>query len=128
MLSRSSSNAADTFEGAPVVQSNYSFLSLIQVFGGQDAVISTIATLNAKDQQNIIDAAAAAKVKRFLPSEFGSDTSVEGLEELAPMLQRKQEVLDYLKTKQAEGLSWTALYTGPWIDWVSLTIFLVNED
>ncbi|KAM0318827.1 hypothetical protein ACHAPQ_010547 [Fusarium lateritium] len=53
-----------------------------------------------------------------MPSEFGSDTSVDGLETMAPFLKGKQNVMDYVKTKEAEGLTWTALYTGPWVDWL----------
>jgi hypothetical protein len=54
-----------------------------------------------------------------MPSEFGSDTSVDGLEKMAPFLKGKQDVMDYVKSKEADGLSWTAIFTGPWIDWVS---------
>jgi hypothetical protein len=79
-----------------------------------------LSTANIAKQKTVIDAVAAAKVKRFMPSEFGSDTSVESLEKMAPFLKGKQDVMDYVKTKEAEGLTWTALFTGPWIDWVSL--------
>jgi hypothetical protein len=58
-------------------------------------------------------------VKRFLPSEFGIDTSVEGLEDSAAFLKGKQDVMDYVKSKEVEGLSWTAIFVGSWIDWVS---------
>ena len=123
VLSRDSSSVSDkTFEGAPVVKSDYTFASLVNVFTGQDAVISTLSTANTAEQKVVIDAVASAKVKRFMPSEFGSDTSVDGLEKMAPFLKGKQDVMDYVKTKEAEGLSWTALFTGPWIDWVSTNI------
>ncbi|KAF4964885.1 hypothetical protein FSARC_7230 [Fusarium sarcochroum] len=119
VLSRSSSTTVDeTFEGAPIVKSDYTFESLVTVFTEQDAVISTLSTANIAGQKIVIDAVAAAKVKRFMPSEFGSDTSVDGLEKMAPFLKGKQDVMDYVKTKEAEGLSWTALFTGPWIDWM----------
>ncbi|KAH7251484.1 hypothetical protein BKA59DRAFT_435379 [Fusarium tricinctum] len=118
VLSRSSNVTDATFHGATVVKSDYTFPSLVTVFTGQDAVISTLSTANVDEQMVVIDAVAAAKVKRFMPSEFGSDTSVEGLETMAPFLKGKQDVMDYVKTKEAEGLSWTALYTGPWIDWM----------
>lgn len=101
------------------MESDYSFASLVDVFKGQDAVVSTLATLSVQQQLGIIDAAVAAGVKRFLPSEFGSDTSVDDEVDVAPFLSDKQEVVKYLRTKEADGLSWTALCTGPWIDWVS---------
>ncbi|KAF9783635.1 hypothetical protein IL306_008762 [Fusarium sp. DS 682] len=119
VLSRASSNVTDsTFLGASIVKSDYTFPSLVEVFTGQDAVISTLATSNIAEQKIVIDAVAAAKVKRFIPSEFGSDTSLEGLENMAPFLKQKQGVMDYVKSKEPEGLSWTAIFTGPWIDWM----------
>lgn len=120
VLSRATSTTTDpTFHGATIVKSDYTFPSLVQVFTGQDAVISTLSTANIAEQKTVIDAVAAAKVKRFMPSEFGSDTSVDGLEDMAPFLKSKHDVMDYVKSKEAEGLTWTALFTGPWIDWVS---------
>ncbi|KAG5748881.1 hypothetical protein H9Q70_008445 [Fusarium xylarioides] len=119
VLSRTSSDVADlTFLDAAIVKSDYTFSSLVDVFTGQDAVISTLSTANIAEQKIVIDAVAAAKVKRFMPSEFGSDTSVEGLEKMAPFLKGKQDVMDYVKSKEADGLSWTAIFTGPWIDWM----------
>ncbi|UZP44984.1 hypothetical protein NXS19_012796 [Fusarium pseudograminearum] len=119
VLSRASSTATDeTFYGAKIVKSDYTPESLVQVLNGQDAVISTLSTANIAEQKTIIDAVAAAKVKRFMPSEFGSDTSIDGLEKMAPFLKGKQDVMDYVKTKEVEGLTWTALFTGPWIDWM----------
>ncbi|KAL6828039.1 hypothetical protein V8C40DRAFT_265186 [Trichoderma camerunense] len=44
------------------------------VLQGHDALVSTISPAAVGDQKTIIDAAVAAKVRRFLPSEFGVDT------------------------------------------------------
>ncbi|CAG1971739.1 unnamed protein product [Fusarium graminearum] len=119
VLSRASSTSTDeTFHGAKIVKSDYTPESLVDVLTGQDAVISTLSTANIAEQKTVIDAVAAAKVKRFMPSEFGSDTSIEGLEKMAPFLKGKQDVMDYVKSKEGEGLTWTALFTGPWIDWM----------
>lgn len=74
-----------------------------------------------EDQKKIIDAAVAARVKRFLPNEFGADTSDERLGEMFALFKVKQELVAYLKQKEADGLSWTALCTGSWIDWVCIT-------
>ena len=108
------------FLGGTIIRSDYTFDSLVKVFTGQDAVVSTLATANIAEQQIIVDAVAAAKVKRFVPSEFGSDTSVEGLETMAPFLKEKQDFMEYVKSKESEGLSWTAIFTGAWLDWVSV--------
>lgn len=103
------------------MQSDYTYDSLVGAFQGQDALVCAIPTVQIEEQRQIIDAAVAAEVKRFLPSEFGTDTSVEGLGEMASFFAAKQEVVAYLREKEAEGLSWTALYTGPWIDWVRIS-------
>ena len=39
----------------------------------QDAVVSTVGTAGLPGQSVLVDAAVAANVKRFLPSDFGSD-------------------------------------------------------
>ena len=105
-------------DNVSIVQSDYTFESLVNVFHGQDAVVCATPAVNIEDQRKIIDAAVAAKVKRILPNEFGADTSVDGLGEISALFKAKQKVVAYLKEKEAEGLSWTALCTGPWVDWV----------
>jgi uncharacterized protein YbjT (DUF2867 family) len=107
-----------TNRATPTIQSDYSFPSLVEAFKNQDAVVCAIATLDVSAQRTIVDAAVAAGVKRYMPSEYGSDTSVADEHERAGFLKSKQEVMGYIKTKEAQGLTWTALFTGAWIDWV----------
>lgn len=57
-------------------------------------------------------------VKRFLPSEFSSNTLSDTVQELVPVFQSKKEVLDYLKSKEIEGMSWTGIASGLLFDWV----------
>ena len=47
--------------------------SVTAAFEGQDAVVSTIGTAGLPAQNVLVEAAVAANVKRFLPSDFGSD-------------------------------------------------------
>ena len=47
--------------------------SVTAAFEGQDAVVSTIGTAGLSGQGVLVEAAVAANVKRFLPSDFGSD-------------------------------------------------------
>jgi hypothetical protein len=68
----------------------------------------------------MIDAAIQAGVKRFLPSELSANGIAKAARELVPPFQQKWEVLEYLKEKEGQGLSWTGLATGPLLDWVSL--------
>lgn len=81
-------------------------------------MISIVGNGGFSNQQKLIDAALAAGVKRFIPSEFGNNTADERVRALAPLLDGKKAIVDYLKEKQ-DRLSWTALITGPFFDWVS---------
>lgn len=47
--------------------------SVTAAFEGQDAVVSTVGTAGLPGQGVLVEAAVAANVKRFLPSDFGSD-------------------------------------------------------
>lgn len=121
ILTRTTSKAPSAVEEARVIHSDYTLESLTHVFQGQDAIVNTVPVVHFEDQQQIIDAAIAAKVKRFLPNEFGVDNSAEGVGEVATAYFKvKREVVAYLRQKQAEGLSWTALCTGSWVDWVRI--------
>lgn len=102
-----------------IVKTDYSPESLATAFKGQDAVISIVGTSGFADQAKIIDAAVSAGVKRFFPSEFGSDTSNADVRAIVPIFNGKRQVVDYLKTKESGTFSWTALITGPFFDWVN---------
>lgn len=74
-LTRETSSA--TFpEGAKVAKTDFSMNSLTEIFKGQDAVVSMLPITALGDQGTIIEAAIAAGVKRFIPSEYGSDSTV----------------------------------------------------
>jgi len=47
--------------------------SVTAAFEGQDAVVSTVGTAGVPGQNILVEAAVAAGVKRFLPSDFGCD-------------------------------------------------------
>ena len=48
--------------------------SLTDALQGHDAVVSTLASVAIAVQLRLVQAAAEAHVKRFIPSEFGSNT------------------------------------------------------
>ena len=90
---------------------------LLEAFKGQDAVISTIAPSNVAHQKTIIDTAIKAGVKRFVPSEFGSDTLNDNAMAILPQFfKEKKETVEYLKAKEKEGLTWTAVVNGPFFE------------
>lgn len=90
----------------------------MSIFRGQDAVVSSIPRTSVTVQIMIIDAAIAAGVKRFLPSEYGGDSSLPGIEKKLSFTAGKQQIGEYLMSKETEGLTWTRVFTGPFLDWV----------
>jgi hypothetical protein len=61
------------------------------------------------EQYKFIDACLAAKVKRYIPTEYGLDDLPDWLVELRPMFRIKHDVRDYLVSKEKEGLDWTCI-------------------
>lgn len=110
------SSKAELPNEVKVFRTDYSEKSLEEAFKGQDAAVSTISGDGLGIQKAIVDAAVAAGVKFFLPSEYGIDTSNPDAPKLIPFLKSKVEALDYLKSKQ-DQISWAALITGSLFDW-----------
>lgn len=118
VVSRQESSA--TFpEGITVVKSDFSPSHLEQTFKGSDAIVSTITTTAIGEQLKIVDAASQAGVKRFITSDFGSDVSDPAVLKAVPILGGKKEVVDHLKTKEKDGLTWSAIVNGAFTSFVS---------
>jgi phosphoribulokinase len=60
-------------------------------------------------------------VKRFLPSEYGSNTNDERVLEKVPILRAKRGTVEYLKSRE-DRISWSSVVTGLFFDWVSLPV------
>jgi hypothetical protein len=116
VLSREGSSS--TFPSTvKVIHANYdSPDSLKKAFEGQDVVLSLVAGHVLGDQNKFIDAAIAAGVKRYIPSEFGSNTTDARTRAIVPVFEAKYGTVNYLKTKEKE-ISWTSFITGPFFDW-----------
>ena len=82
--------------------------SVTAAFQGQDAVISAVGNEGLQGQHVLIDAAVAAGVKRFLPSEFGSDIANPKVAAL-PVFGYKVATQKYLKEAIAAkpGMTYT---------------------
>ncbi|KAI9044685.1 aromatic alcohol reductase [Aspergillus affinis] len=117
VLSRQESTPK-VLEGVPVVRADYNDPdSLISAMQGHDVVISMVGGHVAGDQNKFIDAALAAGVKRFVPSEFGPFSRDPKFAELNPVvLPAKAGTVDYLRSKESK-MSWSSLVTGAWFDW-----------
>lgn len=107
----------------------YTTKELIAAFQGQDAVISAISTTPITAEEGItglayrlIDAALAAGVKRFVPSEFGANNLDVRSRKLVPVYDRKGAMLEYLiavcaSASNKHGMTWTSICCGSWLDW-----------
>jgi uncharacterized protein YbjT (DUF2867 family) len=108
------SGSSSTFpDGVAVVESDYENVdSLKSAFQGQDAVVSVIGDAGVLSQKAMVDAAVAAGVKRFLPSNFGSNMSNPNSRKL-PVFGRKVVVEDYLVEKsKTTDLTYSFVYVG----------------
>jgi uncharacterized protein YbjT (DUF2867 family) len=98
---------------------------------GQDAVVSLVASAAVGGQKPLVDAALAAGVKRFIPSEFGINTRQVAGKPIGKILAGKVATADYLaeKAKENKDFSWTGISTGNFFDWVSIISFnSLSED
>ena len=116
-LTRATSSATFPVSVTPI-KTDYTHASLVAAFKGQDAVVSTISTSSLTEQKRVIDAAVEAAVKRFIPSDFGWDTSGDVSLEIAPCMVMKKDPVAYLREKEETGMSWTSIVNGLWVDWV----------
>jgi hypothetical protein len=89
---------------------------LLKAFKSQDVVISTTPAHSTQTEISFIDAAVKAGVKRFTLSEFGSNSRNAKGVEIFPFMASKVKVVDYPKSKEETGLTWTALATGTFFD------------
>ncbi|KAK4071760.1 uncharacterized protein Triagg1_5998 [Trichoderma aggressivum f. europaeum] len=100
-----------------VYKSDFSNSDLQSAFKDQDVVISAIGATGFGEQKKLVDAAIGAGVKRFLPSEFSSSSQDSAVLQLLPLFSQKSEMIEYLKTKQSPGFSWTGVATSLLFDW-----------
>ncbi|KAK3395156.1 hypothetical protein B0H63DRAFT_556234 [Podospora didyma] len=92
--------------------------SLTSALTGVDAVISAVAPRSGAAQRNTIDAAAAAGVKFFIPSEFGLASNDANLthdfNQWAPKVADQQK----LAALKADGvMDYALIFTGLFLDW-----------
>ncbi|KAK1248955.1 hypothetical protein MKX08_007175 [Trichoderma sp. CBMAI-0020] len=90
-----------------------------QVLRGHDALVSAISPAALDDQKTIVDAAVAAQVRRFLPSEFGVDNRRTEEKDMGWMVVNKVKLNEYLDQVAAKHkwFSWTGVACGFFFDW-----------
>ncbi|KFX85799.1 hypothetical protein V490_09403 [Pseudogymnoascus sp. VKM F-3557] len=104
--------------GVKVVKVDFdSVASLTEALKGQDALVSTIGNAALQGQNLLVDAAVAAGVSRFLPSDFGSNIDNPKAGAL-PVFGYKVATANYSKEKAASNPSFTYTFirTGAFLD------------
>jgi nucleoside-diphosphate-sugar epimerase len=92
--------------------------SLTAALQGVDGVVSTVSAEAIENQTILIDAAIAAGVKRFIPSEYGSCSTNPKLEGVL-LYTSMFKVRKYLQEKADAGkLTWTVLACGAFLDFL----------
>ncbi|RAO69769.1 uncharacterized protein BHQ10_005781 [Talaromyces amestolkiae] len=110
-----------------VVEADFEDLqSLTAALEGQDAVVSTVGEKGIIVQKLLIDAAITAGVKRFLPSNFGSNMSNPNSRKL-PVFKGKVIIEDYLVEKsKTTDLTYTLVYNGGFTDFAIKNKVIMN--
>ncbi|KAI8270037.1 Isoflavone reductase-like protein P3 [Colletotrichum sp. SAR11_239] len=105
--------------GAKAAEADYESLeSLTAAFRGFDAVVCTLPGHLEALLLRILDAAIAAGVRRFIPSEFGSDHRQPAAHSV-PLSASKIKVDNTLQKAASEGrIEYTSIIGGPWIEWI----------
>ncbi|KEF51311.1 uncharacterized protein A1O9_12661 [Exophiala aquamarina CBS 119918] len=120
VLTRESSSSTSTYS-ADIrlfkVDDSYPATQLHDAFKGQDAIICALSLQSIDQQFKFIDCAVEAGVKVFVPAEFGGNKGAAKHGEKMPLHDTKDLVLEHLRKVEEHGLSWTAIATGPFIDW-----------
>ncbi|KAK5052758.1 hypothetical protein LTR84_002624 [Exophiala bonariae] len=105
--------------GIDVVEVDFTSVeSLTAALQGIDAVVSTVAGTAIKTQGVLIDAAALAGVKRFIPSEYGSVTTNPKVQTF-PLYDNVFMIRNHLQEKADVGqLTWTVLACGAFLEFL----------
>ena len=118
ILTRSDSPNKDSFPTNVTIRSiDYSTIStVVDALKGQDIVISALNHVALSQQRTLLDACVSAGVKRFIPSEYGSDTLNPNAAVL-PLFASKKTEQRYLAELAAAGkISYTIVINGPFLD------------
>lgn len=100
---------------------------LTVALNGQDVLICALGMgTDASVQNNLIDAAVAANVKRFIPNEFALDT-LNPLVRQLPVFKNKLDVMHYLeRSALRSGMTYTYIINSVFLDWGLQSNFILD--
>ncbi|PKS09328.1 hypothetical protein jhhlp_003942 [Lomentospora prolificans] len=119
IISRAESNA--TFpDGLPVIRIQYTLETITDALQGHHAAVCVVGPAGMGLQSMMVDAAAAAGVKRFIVDDFGWGIDMRGLPEFKDIHNHRRAGWDHAKAKAeaTAGFTFTGISTGNPIDWV----------
>ncbi|KAK1712596.1 NmrA-like family protein [Colletotrichum acutatum] len=104
-----------------IATTDFSPQSLHEVLKGQDAVLCVLGHAVFDKQIDLINAAAKAGVKRFIPSDFGTPKGPNDVPEYRAILGKKAQAQALLeeRAKENDSFTWTSFWNGPLLDRVS---------
>ncbi|OPB41883.1 hypothetical protein A0O28_0104430 [Trichoderma guizhouense] len=107
------------------VPDSYPTDELIPAFQGHDVVINCMTSFSVADQFRIIDAAIAAGIRRYVPSEYGLNYMRHDAQALNQVFNDKGKIQEYLRAKAQTGvIEWMSIACGMWIRWSMANDFL----
>ncbi|KAG9600107.1 NAD(P)-binding protein, partial [Aureobasidium melanogenum] len=118
IITRSSSTTTHP-SNIPTLRTDYTPETLTQAFTNQDAVVCVVGPGGIALQKTFVDAAVAARVKRFIIDDFGWGLTAKGFEEFGAIHASRREGWDYAaaNAREVKAFTWTGLSTGNPIDW-----------
>jgi hypothetical protein len=127
LFTRSASGLDNVHSIVKIVEVDYtSQENLKDALSGQDAVVSTVPTAAIGNQIVFIDAAIAAGVKYFIPSDYSNMSTDVNARELPPFAGAKT-VQDYLKAKSEEGkIAYSIMASGGFLDYLFVTSMFID--
>ncbi|KAJ2997655.1 hypothetical protein NUW58_g586 [Xylaria curta] len=100
------------------IADSYPMEELTAAFKGQDVVVNCMTTLSVGDQFRMVDAAIAAGVQRYVPSEYGLNNMNPAAQSLNSVFEEKGKVQAYLRAKAEQGqIEWMSITCGIWLKW-----------
>ncbi|KAK6433184.1 hypothetical protein LTR95_010636 [Oleoguttula sp. CCFEE 5521] len=118
VVTRTGSKTASSYDYARTATTDYASQSdLVSIIRGHASVISLLSAGVLELQKIIIDAAIQAGATLYIPSEFGHDTTNEYVSRLLPVFGAKAGIIEYLRGREKDGLSWTGIITALFFDW-----------
>ncbi|KAI1840093.1 hypothetical protein JX266_013696 [Neoarthrinium moseri] len=107
------------------IDDGYPTEALISTFQEQDVILNCMTSMSVADQFRMIDAAIAAEVKRYVPSEYGLNNLRSDAQAVNAVFRDKGKVQEYLRLKASEeAIEWMSISCGMWIKWSMINNFL----